>query len=68
MTRLINHPLIRNSQILYDFISIKEEKLFENKRSAYDNLISPLKAEEIKTNNGYLNISISKDKEKYAKT
>ena len=66
MTRLINHPLIRNSQILYDFISIKEEKLFENKRSTYDKLLPPSKAEEIKTNNGHLNISISENKEKYA--
>ena len=66
MTRLINHPLIRNSQILYDFISIKKEKLFENKRSTYDNLLPPSKAEEIKTNNGLLNISISEGKEKYA--
>ena len=65
MTRLINHPLIRNSQILYDFISIKEEKLFGNKKSIYNILLPPSKEEEIKTNNGQLNISISEDIEKY---
>jgi hypothetical protein len=59
------HPLLKNSQIFYDFISIRNEKDFDTKKNKYSKLISPKKADEIKALNGEINININKQKELY---
>ena len=69
MTKLINHPLLRNSQIFYDFISIKDEEIFFKTKDENSNKLSTpskTKIEEIKTNNGYINVSITNEKQLYA--
>ena len=63
LQEIINHPLLRNSQILYDFISIRDEKDFSLKKQAYSKISYPTKAEHIKTLDGEVNISINKEKE-----
>ena len=63
MQEISMHPLLKNSQIFYDFISIRDEKDFYLKKQAYSKLTPPVKAEEIKTLNGEINISINKEKE-----
>ena len=66
MIKLIKHPLLRNSQILYDFLYIEQEKIFAEKKIIYDKILPPSRAEEIKTNEGYLKIPINKEKKIYA--
>ena len=57
------HPLLRNSQIFYDFISIKSEKDFNYKKDAYNKIADTNKVEDIKTLNGEINICINREKE-----
>ena len=66
LQEIITHPLLRNSQIFYDFISIRDEKDYNLKKNAYSKMVFPEKAEDIKTLTGEINISINKDKELYA--
>jgi hypothetical protein len=66
MKELITHPLLRNSQILFDFISIKDEKIFNNKKDIYNKLNTPTRVEQVKTLNGVLDIGVDKSKEDMA--
>ena len=66
MKEIITHPLLRNSQILFDFISIKDEKTFNNKKNIYNKLSTPTKVEQIKTLNGVMDIGVDKPKEDMA--
>jgi hypothetical protein len=63
LQELINHPILRNSQIVYDFISIRDDKDYNLKKNAYSKMVLPAKAEDIKTLNGEIDISINKEKE-----
>jgi hypothetical protein len=63
MKELITHPLLRNSQILFDFISIKDEKTFNNKKDIYNKLSTPTRVEQVKTLNGVIDIGVDKSKE-----
>ena len=66
MEGILVHPLMRDSQILYDFISINNEEEFENKKKYYEKiLISPIAARDMKSIDGQVRISISKEKETY---
>ena len=60
------HPLLRSSQIFYDFISMKDDQDFTRKKDEYSKIIVPTKAEDIKTLTGEINISFNYDKEQYA--
>ena len=66
MKEIVTHPLLRNSQILFDFISIKDEKTFNNKKNIYNKLNTPTKVEQIKTLNGLMDIGVDKPKEEMA--
>ena len=60
------HPLLRSSQIFYDFISMKDDQDFTRKKDEYNKIILPTKAEDIKTLTGEINIAFNYDKEQYA--
>ena len=60
---LLIHPLIKNSQILFDFLSVQNEADFYKKKKKYGKITSPTHVGEIKTLEGDIKISISKDKE-----
>ena len=60
------HPLLRSSQMFYDFISMKDDQDFTRKKDEYNKIIVPTKAEDIKTLTGEINISFNYDKEQYA--
>ena len=66
MTEISVHPLLKHSQIFYEFITIKEDKDFIKKKDEYSKINFPKKAEDIKTLSGELNITINYDKEQYA--
>ena len=59
------HPLLRNSKILYDFISIQNENEFNDKKNEYNKLKSPQHLYEHKTISGNGDIYITNDKEGY---
>ena len=62
---LLIHPLIRNSEILYDFLSIDKETEFHKKKQKYGKITAPTKVKEIKTVEGDIKISVTKEKEMY---
>ena len=59
------HPLLRNSKIFYDFISIKNEKDYNDIKVKYEKLVPPNNAKNIKTLNGEVKVTITSDSEKY---
>ena len=62
---LLIHPLIKNSQILYDFLSIEKETEFHKKKQKYGKVTAPTQVKEIKTLEGDIKISVTKQKEMY---
>ena len=59
------HPLLRNSQIFYDFLSIEKENEFNDKKNEYNKLKLPQNLYEHKTLTGDGDIYITNDKEEY---
>ena len=66
INEILVHPLLRNSQIFYDFITMIDDKDFLRKKEEYSKINIPKKAEDIKTLSGEINISVNYDKEQYA--
>jgi len=66
ITEISVHPLIRNSQIFYDFITMRDDKDFLRKKDEYNKINFPKQAEDMKTITGDINISVNYDKEQYA--
>ena len=63
---ILVHPLMRNSQMFYDFISCANDQEFENKKKNYEkNMTIPTGARETKSIDGEVRVSISKEKETY---
>ena len=62
---LLVHPLIRNSQILYDFLSTENDTEFHKKKQNYGKITAPTHLKEIKTLEGDIKISVTKEKEMY---
>ena len=66
MEGILVHPLMRDSQIFYDFISCGSDEEFENKKKNYEkNLNIPTSAKDMKSIDGQIRISVSKEKETY---
>ena len=59
------HPILKNSKIFYDFISIKDEKEFNKKKNEYNKLQSPSSISKIKTLNGEIKVSFTDKQEGY---
>ena len=64
---LLIHPLIKNSQILFDFLSVQNEADFYKKKKKYGKITAPTHVGEIKTLEGDIKVSVSKEKETYLK-
>ena len=60
------HPLLRNSQIFYDFISIRDDQDFNKKKQSYSKITPPERVDDVKTLNGEIDIGSNKEKEIYA--
>ena len=63
LNMLMEDPVIRVSQILYDFLSIEEEDKFAEKKKTYNNFRLPLYLRDYKSPNGKLDISLNEEKE-----
>ena len=62
ISEILHHPLLRNSQIFYDFISIKDKNEFNNKKYIYNSLSIPTKIEEMKSLSGEINVGKNTEK------
>ena len=65
MKGILIHPLLKNSDIFYNFISIEKEADFEKKKKEYNRLSSPVVLNQIKSLTGELKVTVSKEKEIY---
>lgn len=63
MQTLILDPMIKNSQILYDFLTIESEQEFNTKKAEYNKLHSPVYLNEIRSLTGEINLNISNESE-----
>ena len=62
---LLVHPLIKNSQILYDFLALEKDTDFIKMKQKYEKLTGPTQVKELKTLEGDIMISVTKEKEMY---
>ncbi len=60
---IMEDPVVRVSQILYDFLSIEEEDKFAEKKKNYNNFKLPLYLRDYKSPNGKLDIALNEDRE-----
>ena len=65
MEGILVHPLMRNSIIFYDFISCDNEEEIEQKKKNYEKEKIPENIRDMKTIEGQVKVSISKEKEIY---
>ena len=62
---LLVHPLIKNSEVLYDFLSIEKDTDFHKKKQKYGKITGPTQIKEMKTLEGEIKITVTKEKEMY---
>ena len=60
---LTQDSLIRNSQILYDFLTIGSDEEFTKKKNEYTKMKPPTGISEMKSIDGVLNVGIAQEKE-----
>ena len=60
---LVKDPLIKSSQILYDFLSIDNEEEYNKRKKIYNKMRTPNDFKEIKSIDGKTKIKISENKE-----
>ena len=65
MNGILIHPLMKNSEIFYNFISMEKEADFEKKKKEYNRLSSPVILNQVKTLTGEIKVTVSKEKEIY---
>ena len=65
LNTLIKDPVIKSSQIVYDFLSIEEESKFNEKKKYYNNYKLPLYLRDFKSPNGKLDITLNEEREIY---
>lgn len=65
---LLTHPLMKNSEILYDFLSIENDIDFSKNKQKYAKITAPTQIKEIKTLEGDIKITVTKQKEAILKS
>ena len=65
LNALMDDPVIKSSQIIYDFLSIEEDNKFNEKKKYYNNFKSPLYLRDYKSPNGKLDITLNEEREIY---
>ena len=61
---LIKDPLIKTSQILFDFLSIENEEEYNKRKKIYNKMRTPTEFNEIKSLDGKIRLKITEKKEK----
>ena len=62
---LLIHPVIKHSKILYDFLSSDKEADFIKIKNLYNKEQYPTCIGDIKSDNGFINVSVNQKKETY---
>ena len=62
---LAKDPLIKNSKIFYDFLTIENDADFEKAKKIYNKMKTPLELKDIKTIDGKLKIKVTEKKEQF---
>ena len=62
---LTKDPLVKNSQIFYDFLTIEKDSDFEKRKKIYNRLKTPIELKDIKTVSGKMKISVTSKKEQH---
>ncbi len=62
---LAKDPLIKNSQILFDFLTIENDSDFEKRKKIYNKMKTPIELKDIKTVDGKMKVKITPQKEKF---
>ena len=62
---LLKDPLIKNSKILYDFLSIDDEEEFHKKKKIYEKIKAPIEIKDFISISGKVRINVNNKKEKY---
>ena len=62
---LAKDPLVKNSQIFYDFLTIDNDSNFEKRKKIYNKLKTPIELKDVKTNNGKIKVNVTIHKEQY---
>jgi len=65
LNALMDDPVIKSSQIIFDFLSIEEDNKFIEKKKNYNNFKSPLYLRDYKSPNGKLDITLNEEREIY---
>ena len=64
MNYLILDPIIKNSQILYDFLCVEDQSEFQKKQKEYENLTPSNDIQNYQSINGKIDINITQEAEK----
>ena len=64
MNYLLTDPIIKNSQILYDFLCVESEKEFKNRQKEYENTTPSNDVRNFQSINGKIDINITQETEK----
>ena len=62
---LIINPIIKNSKLFYDFLSIENDEDFSKKKSEYQKMTKPMNLIEFHCINNKMNLLVNKEKETY---
>ena len=65
LNHLINHPILKNLNVVYDFLSIEKDDEFQKKKKNYESKKSSTNVNEFITLNGTANIEIKGETEFY---
>ena len=60
---LIKDPLIKTSNILYDFLTLEKDKDFEKRRKIYNKMKTPIELKDVKTVDGRIRVNVNPNKE-----
>ena len=64
---LVANPVIKNSQLLYDFLSIEKDEEFNKSKLSYQKIVKPMNLIEFYHKDGKMNLRLNKEKEEYFK-
>ena len=62
---LIQNPIIKNSKLFYDFLSIENDEEFAKKKSEYQKMNKPMNLIEFHSIKNKMNLVVNKEKEAY---
>ena len=62
---LAKDPLVKNSQIFYDFLTLEDEGEFEKRKKIYNKLKTPIELKDIKSIDGKMKIGVTPKKEEF---